>query len=79
MGRGGGDDTPEREREYGQQEDYLSRHTSAEIEQCTDKKKPCSLLIYYSLKGILVFFSRLSLMVLRSNPSQFVIIKSVHF
>ena len=37
-GEGGGDDTPEREREYGQQEDYLSRHTSAQIEQCTDKK-----------------------------------------
>ena len=46
MGRGGGDDTPEREREYGQQEDYLSRHTSAQIEQCTDKKT-CSLLNYY--------------------------------
>ena len=81
MGRGGGDDTPEREREYGQQEDYLSRHTSAQIEQCTDKKT-CSLLNYYSLKGIFRqqnFLSRLSLMVLRSNPSQFVIIKSVHF
>ena len=43
------------------------------------KKKPCSLLIYYSLNGNFSFFSRLSLMVLRSNPSQFVIIKSVHF
>ena len=45
-------------------------------------KKTCSLLNYYSLKGIFRqqnFLSRLSLMVLRSNPSQFVIIKSVHF
>ena len=56
MGRGGGDDTPEREREYGQQEDYLSRHTSAQIEQCTDKKKTLLTFNLLFTEGDFSFF-----------------------